>query len=171
VVGVVKEKEQARNEYDDAIASGHGAFLLEQKAENEFAASIGNLPPKKQVLVSVTYQHELAFTEAGELSIVLPNHQLPPDGSKVPTFPVPLTADAALEARVPNGLTMEIEFEMTSAISSIECRTHEVDVKLDSDARKASVKLATSAKPLYHDMELLCKLADPSACVIAAPRC
>ncbi len=30
VEGVVKEKEEAKNTYDDAIASGHGAYLLEE---------------------------------------------------------------------------------------------------------------------------------------------
>ncbi len=30
-VGVCKEKEKAQEEYDDAIAQGHGAYLMEQK--------------------------------------------------------------------------------------------------------------------------------------------
>ena len=30
ITGTVKEKEEAKNNYDDAIAEGHGGFLLEQ---------------------------------------------------------------------------------------------------------------------------------------------
>jgi Ca-activated chloride channel family protein len=44
--GICKEKEEAKDIYDDAIASGHGAYLLEQSEKpNKFTASIGNLPP------------------------------------------------------------------------------------------------------------------------------
>jgi hypothetical protein len=175
VIGQVKEKEQARNDYDDAIASGHGAYLLEQKeASNVFSASIGNLPPKKQVLVSVTYQHELDFTEAGQLRIVLPNHKLPPDGHLVPNFPAPTTAASpALLQQVPDGLTVDVEFDMTSKISSIESPTHggKLAVTLhNSDdggggggSHRATVTLPNSNTPLVTDMELLCKLENPSA--------
>jgi hypothetical protein len=34
LVGVCTPKEKAQNEYDDAIASGHKAMLLEQQAGN-----------------------------------------------------------------------------------------------------------------------------------------
>jgi len=94
VVGEVKEKEEAREVYDDAIAEGHGtslsraqwmqsrqtliifpsfvvalcylwlgAYLLEEKKPNLFEASVGNLPPKKEVLISITYVTELFFDE------------------------------------------------------------------------------------------------------------
>lgn len=165
-MGIVKEKEQARNEYDDAIASGHGAYFLEQQSDTVFSASIGNLPPKKQVLVSVVYQHELDFTATGQLRIVLPNQKLPPDGSVVPNFPAPISAAPELEAKVPNGLTIELEFEMTSTIVAIESPSHQqIQSTLDPDGHKATVKLPTSPKPLVEDLEILCKLSDPSACV------
>jgi len=46
----VKEKEDAFNTYDDSIASGMGAYLLEKKEDkNEFSLSVGNLPPGKEV--------------------------------------------------------------------------------------------------------------------------
>lgn len=35
IVGTVKEKESARETYDDAIAGGHSAGLLEMKEEEE----------------------------------------------------------------------------------------------------------------------------------------
>ncbi len=30
IIGTIKEKEKAKEIYDDAISSGHGAYLLEQ---------------------------------------------------------------------------------------------------------------------------------------------
>ena len=49
VVAEIQEKEEAFNTYDDAISSGHGAYLLEQKTENVFTANVGNLPPGKGI--------------------------------------------------------------------------------------------------------------------------
>jgi hypothetical protein len=40
-----------------------GAYLLEQKQENLFEVSVGNLPPEKEVLISITYITELFFEE------------------------------------------------------------------------------------------------------------
>src|SRR5262245_16816411 len=39
--GVVKEREQAFKDYDDAVWAGHGAALLEQERPNVFTASVG----------------------------------------------------------------------------------------------------------------------------------
>ena len=33
IVGKVKEKEQARQEYKEAISKGHGAYLMEEQEE------------------------------------------------------------------------------------------------------------------------------------------
>ena len=33
IVGKVKEKEQARKEYKEAISKGHGAYLMEEEKE------------------------------------------------------------------------------------------------------------------------------------------
>ncbi len=49
IVGSVKEKEDARDEYDDAISSGGTAMLMENddKDKDSFKLRIGNLPPQK----------------------------------------------------------------------------------------------------------------------------
>jgi hypothetical protein len=36
IEGVVKETEEARNDYDQAIQSGHSAFLVEEKLPDVF---------------------------------------------------------------------------------------------------------------------------------------
>ncbi len=45
----MKEKEEARDEYDDAISSGGTAMLMENddKDKDSFNLRIGNLPPQK----------------------------------------------------------------------------------------------------------------------------
>ncbi|XP_056320851.1 LOW QUALITY PROTEIN: protein mono-ADP-ribosyltransferase PARP4-like [Danio aesculapii] len=59
VIGKVKEKEQARKEYKQAIEKGHGAYLMDQDAPDVFTISVGNLPPGASVLIKVTFITEL----------------------------------------------------------------------------------------------------------------
>ena len=45
------------------MEQGHGAFLLDEERPDVFQASIGNLPPGKEVTVKLTYVSELAVDE------------------------------------------------------------------------------------------------------------
>ncbi len=62
VVGEVKEREDAFKKYDEAIERGDGAFLLDEERPDVFQASVGNLPPGKEVLLKLTYVRELAVS-------------------------------------------------------------------------------------------------------------
>ncbi|TRY93758.1 hypothetical protein DNTS_023453 [Danionella cerebrum] len=59
IIGKVKEKEQARKEYKQAIEKGHGAYLMDQDEPDVFTISVGNLPPGATVLIKVTFITEL----------------------------------------------------------------------------------------------------------------
>ena len=59
IVGKVEEREKAFEQYDDAMAKGHGAFLMDQDWPNIFTASVGNLLPKQEATVRITYVTEL----------------------------------------------------------------------------------------------------------------
>jgi hypothetical protein len=85
----MKELDKAKDIYDDAIASGQGAYLLEQRKDipNVFTASIGNLPPKKAVLITIQYVMELQFEEgknADKLKFVLRTQQYALNGRDSP---------------------------------------------------------------------------------------
>ncbi|KAM6157375.1 protein mono-ADP-ribosyltransferase PARP4 isoform 2-T2 [Erethizon dorsatum] len=60
IVGEIKEKEEAQQQYRAAISQGHGAYLMDQDAPDVFTVSVGNLPPKAKVLVKITYITELS---------------------------------------------------------------------------------------------------------------
>ena len=65
IVGEVKDRDEAFRLYDDAIERGDGAFLLDEERPDVFQASIGNLPPGKEVLVKLTYVTELSCSDTG----------------------------------------------------------------------------------------------------------
>ncbi len=50
LVGVCKEKQQARREYREAIEQGKGAYLMDQETVEVFTVNIGNLPPNSRLV-------------------------------------------------------------------------------------------------------------------------
>ena len=65
IVGRVEEKQKAQETYDDAIASGHSAFLMESEREDVFTITVGNLPPREKAAVSLTFVMELPIEYDG----------------------------------------------------------------------------------------------------------
>ncbi|KAM5288003.1 protein mono-ADP-ribosyltransferase PARP4 [Ctenodactylus gundi] len=61
IIGEIKEKEEAQQEYREAVSQGHGAYLMDQSAPDVFTVSVGNLPPKAKVLIKITYITELSI--------------------------------------------------------------------------------------------------------------
>ncbi|UJR11204.1 hypothetical protein I4U23_015385 [Adineta vaga] len=59
IKGVVKEKEQAKQEYREAIEKGHGAYLMHQEEAQVFSVAVGNLPANNEVIIKITYVAEL----------------------------------------------------------------------------------------------------------------
>src|SRR5262249_14657917 len=56
VVGDIKEREQARQAYEEAKASGRKATLLTQERPNLFTNAVANIGPGETVLVQIEYQ-------------------------------------------------------------------------------------------------------------------
>jgi poly [ADP-ribose] polymerase len=71
IKGVVKEKEQAKQEYREAIAKGHGAYLMHQEQAQIFSVAVGNLPANNEVIIKITYVAELEI-ENGDIIFRLP---------------------------------------------------------------------------------------------------
>lgn len=72
IKGNVKERQQAREEYAQAISEGKKASLLEQERDDIFTVQVGNIPPSKEIKVKITYSEKLAFFEDGTTEIRLP---------------------------------------------------------------------------------------------------
>ena len=49
IVGIIKERDQARKDYDQARAKGQASGLSEQQRPNVFTQSIANIPPGKAI--------------------------------------------------------------------------------------------------------------------------
>ena len=65
VVGEIKERDEAFEMYDEAMMRGDGALLLDEERPDVFIASVGNLPPGKELLLKIVYVTELHADDAG----------------------------------------------------------------------------------------------------------
>lgn len=61
----LKEKEAARKEYQQALASGHRASLLEQERPNIFSMSVGGIEPGEKIFVEVSYVQRIPWQAGG----------------------------------------------------------------------------------------------------------
>jgi Ca-activated chloride channel family protein len=64
VTGELHERQVARQLYDDAIATGHRAGIVEEERPEVFTARVGNLAPGEEATVELTLVHRLPV--AGE---------------------------------------------------------------------------------------------------------
>ncbi|HWW91840.1 MAG TPA: VIT domain-containing protein [Vicinamibacteria bacterium] len=161
VVGQVREREKAFEEYDEALTAGHGAYLLDQERADVFTASIGNLPPGKEVLVRITYVAELSL-EGDDLRFALPTtvspRYAPAEDSKGVGQPPSEALNPPRDWQVPYGLDVTVRIEMPSPIRAVESPSHPVRVELDG--AKATVKLGGRETALDRDFVLKVKLAE-----------
>uniref|UniRef100_A0A671VW35 von Willebrand factor A domain containing 5A n=1 Tax=Sparus aurata TaxID=8175 RepID=A0A671VW35_SPAAU len=116
IVAEVKEKQQAREEYDDALSSGQQAFLLEESDQSPdiFSLSVGSLPPGESASIRLEYVTELAVQADDGLRFCLPavlNPRYQPQGASVQVTSVPASLvpySLSFSARVssPRGVLM-----------------------------------------------------------------
>ena len=61
ILGLIKRRAEAREIYEQALAQGATAALLEQERPNIFTQSVGNIPPKGQVQIEISYVDVLEY--------------------------------------------------------------------------------------------------------------
>lgn len=157
VVGVVKEKEEARREYKKAVEAGHGAYLMDESEEapDVFTVSVGNLPPHTRVVIKITYILELrvdAAREAVEFVIPASVHPSVRDTElKTATQGVTDT----LSSYAGGNVRIEVGLDMPFDVVAVEC-SHPVERK--RTACRATVR-ADDVDFATGDFVLLTRLA------------
>ncbi len=71
IEGEIREKEQAKKEYEQARQSGRKASLVQQQRANLFTTSVANVAPGERVVVEIEYLEDLRY-EDGRFSIRFP---------------------------------------------------------------------------------------------------
>ncbi|XP_004912129.1 protein mono-ADP-ribosyltransferase PARP4 [Xenopus tropicalis] len=149
IIGEVKEKEQAHEEYRAAISEGRGAYLMDQDAADVFSLSLGILPPKATVIIKITYLNVLSRNyDSLPLQFIIP-----------PTVASWVKYDGE-DIYLPEGcFSLEMSIEMPCKIQSIHSKTHLI--KLKKTDCKAVITTEKDSDMLYDGFFLDITLEEP----------
>ncbi|KAI1121124.1 von Willebrand factor type A domain-containing protein [Nemania abortiva] len=130
IQGIVKEKQKARREYQDAVNKGLSAGLLEQlpEASDVFITKIGNVPAGAKVVVEIVYIGELRHdAESDGTRFTIPSSIAPRYG---PT-PSSLLGSSTLR-KAADGIRVTVDFQSPEGcpIQQIQSPSHPITVSV-----------------------------------------
>ncbi|MBI4858832.1 MAG: VWA domain-containing protein [Candidatus Riflebacteria bacterium] len=177
VEGVLKERGEARREYDAAIQAGHRAAIAEQERGDVFTIRAGNIPAGESVTVELSVAGPLLFSD-GEATfrfplVVAPRYMpgKPLDGAGVGQGVAPDT-DAVPDASrisppvwlagLPNPVHLSLSMEIDPAglpIGQLSSSLHHLEME-DKGATPIKVSLRPGTERLNRDFILRFKVGD-----------
>ena len=167
IEGEIREKEQARKDYERARNEGRKASLVEQERPNLFTTSVANIAPGERVVVEIEYLEDLRY-DNGTFSIRFPMTLTP---RYIPGSPVPdrqgsgwsadttRVGDASritpphVTASQDHKISLRANIDAGMPLEIVASRYHPVEVS--EDRGRYTVSLAGNDVPLDHDFELL----------------
>jgi len=161
IVGRVEEREKAFETYDEALAVGNGAYLLDEERADVFAASVGNLPPGGEAVLRITTVSELPL-EGDAIRFTLPTtiapRYAPAEDRKGVGESEAERVSPPYALQVPYGLTLEVNVGTSAAVRSVESPSHPIAVAIEDG--RATIRLSEREAALDRDVVLKIALAE-----------
>ncbi|MEQ9562248.1 MAG: marine proteobacterial sortase target protein [Woeseiaceae bacterium] len=181
IEGEIREKEQAKKEYEQAKQQGKKASLVEQQRANLFTTSVANIGPGESVTVEIEYLETLRYDD-GTFSLrfpvtitprYIPGSALPdrkgsgwsPDTTRVDD--ASLITPPLVSRSKDHRLSLSIDLDAGMPLETVTSRYHPIDVATQSNGARYRVTLADTNVPMDHDFELIWRPV-PSAAPRAA---
>ncbi len=171
--GRVQEKSKARETYDQAVARGETAGILEQlpEASDVFSTRLGNIPASATVHVELTYIGELKHdAEANGIRFTLPTAIAPRYGTQPPGPRGPGGVSAQEEGGIE--ITVDVKMPEGSSIQGIQSPSHPIAVTLGKTSTSttppvslhcASATLSSTSTELDRDFVLVVQITEQNA--------
>ncbi len=144
----IKEKEEAKKEYEEAKSEGKNASLMEEQRANVFTMDVANLMPGDEIVIELTYT-ELIEPDEGVYQFVFPTVTGPRYSGLVTEEKAQEDSWAAgpyLKAGTPSESTYDITVNLSTGvpITRLESSSHKIQTVRDGD-NAAEVTLADRA--------------------------
>ncbi|KAF9070048.1 von Willebrand factor type A domain-containing protein, partial [Rhodocollybia butyracea] len=168
VEGLVKEKQEAKRDYEKAISEGYTAGLGQQETGDVFSITVGNVSPGETVTINLRYVQPLMDDEKkDQIKFIFPRTYAQRYGS-APSI------NAAVSRTAHQPFQMDFMIQQAGAIRSISCPSgHPISLELGApegitsqEGYFASVSLTDSTGFLTQDVILVITAAG-----LDAPRC
>ncbi|XP_029436851.1 von Willebrand factor A domain-containing protein 5A-like isoform X2 [Rhinatrema bivittatum] len=173
IVAEIQEKKKAHQTYEDALAQGQEAFLLEEDESSGdiFSCSVGNLPPGQEAAVTLAFVRELPVEADGAVRFVLPavlNPRYTPQD--VGTANVTAGIPRAPKETLPYTLQLSASLQSPYRISRVQCNCSLTPLQYTKDDKSTAQVSLGSGHQFDRDVELLIYYEEankPSVCVEA----
>lgn len=191
IEGQIKEKQQARKEYQQAKIEGKRASLVEQERPNIFTTSVANIGPDEVIIIEVTYQQPVHYqneTFSLRFPMVVAPRYIPgktivtgfegtgwssntdqvADASRItpPVLNPGRDLENEAEHRPVNPVSLSIDLDAGFLLSNIDSPYHPIDIGIP-DKTQYSIQLQHSQVPANRDFVLDWK-AEPGSAPRAA---
>ncbi|KAI6655187.1 Von Willebrand factor A domain-containing protein 5A-like [Oopsacas minuta] len=171
IKGIVKEKGEAKTEYEDAISSGKTAALVEENSQDILGILLGNLPPGKNATISLQLLQQLDVEQDG-IHLLLPTTLKPRYELGGSQAQAPPSYTAMIETVVPAIYKFSFELFLVGEIGKLKQITspsHKIAEFYGSDGRKGIQ--VTSPDPLNNDLVVYIDFDDinPLSALIEPP--
>ncbi|HSX61967.1 MAG TPA: marine proteobacterial sortase target protein [Tahibacter sp.] len=155
IVGEIREKDIARSEFAQAVATGRKASLVEAQSANLFRTAIANVAPGETVEVEVGYWQQVDFRD-GAFSIVFPLTYTPRYGAAGDPAAVE-DADAAARAATaahvgPPTVVITATLDAGVPLARVESGTHALAIR--ENGRRYAIRLADDVVAADRDFVL-----------------
>jgi Ca-activated chloride channel homolog len=175
IEGEIREKEQAKKEYDQAKKAGKKASLVNQQRANLFTTNIANIAPGETVIVEIEYQQVLHYDD-GVFSLRYPMTMTPRYIPGAPTGDRKGSGWAADTTQVQDAslitppfvvrsdshkITLRVSINAGMPLDFVGSRYHPVAV--NKNGVSYQLTFADTEVPMDHDLELTWRPAASSA--------
>jgi Ca-activated chloride channel family protein len=160
--GKVESRDEAFDQYDDAMAEGKTALLLDQERPDVFTVSVGNLLPRQELTVELEYVAEVP-REGEALRWRLPTTVSPryvPESHRdfdgmndAERLGPPLVCEA-----LPYQLHLAVDVDLGTRLKTVESPSHKTRVEMHRDG--AHVELTGDEGLMDRDFVLLLRPED-----------
>ena len=148
--GVVVEKAAAEEDYEDAVAAGDAAVMLEVIEPGLYTMNVGNLIPGEKA--TITFSYAILYRWAGDrLRFFLPTTIAPRYGES-PNLPHQVPESSMT---VENRFSLRVEIFGSLRVAQFVCPSHEV--KLVKSANKVVISLQQAKAVMDRDFILSVK--------------
>jgi len=154
LVGQLLERDEAFEQYDDALEAGHGAYLLDQERPNAFTAQVGKIKSGQEATIEISYVSSLSF-EGDKVRLMIPTvvapRYVPRESGALGESDQERWASPR-HAEVPYGLTLNALIEGAPLSCEVSSPSHPISVMMTE--RSIKVSLACELEELNRDFIL-----------------
>jgi Ca-activated chloride channel family protein len=158
--GIIRERKEAEQLYQEAKQQGYVASLLTQERPNVFTQRIANIEPGKKIDVDIKYFHTLEYVD-GWYEFVFPmvvGPRFNPPGSTNGIGAVARGNSGASGQetevhylrpgeRTSHDIALKVDVDAAVPIEAFECRTHQITSELTAPERLAVSLAPTDSLP------------------------